>query len=57
MENRETRQLSAKMTRDISRSTLGSSEAVKARRTTSPAVRNAIVIASGTVRDSGNPTT
>ena len=49
--------MSAKMTRDISRSTLGSSEAVKARRTTSPAVRNAIVIASGTVRDSGNPTT
>lgn len=42
------------MTQLIRMSTLGSADALRARRTTSPVVRNGIVKASGTLRDSGH---
>lgn len=50
--NSETRELRRRMTQLIGRSTLGSADALRARRTTSIEVRNGIVKASGTVRDS-----
>lgn len=49
--NQETRQLRSRMTELVSKSTLGSDQALRARETTSRAIRDDIVKASGTLRD------
>jgi len=53
----KTSQLGARMTKIIMKSSLGTPEAVRARRTTGDSVRNRIVHDSGTLRDSGSSAT